>query len=122
MDSRFLRLLLACGLMLFACAGPQMAQPGPAVLTQAQIIDLSRQGVAPAQIIEGIERSQAVYLLSAADVARLQAAGVSNEVIDHMMATYHRAACAPRGRRLWYRQGQFYAPPPFSAHQGAYRF
>jgi hypothetical protein len=94
-------------------------------LTQGEIIALSRQGVPPEEIAARIDRSREVFVLSAADVARLQAAGVGNAVIDHMMGTYLRAlsqGCGSVRGSLWYRQGQFYAAPPFSAYQGAYRF
>mgnify|MGYP005832063121 CR=1 FL=1 len=132
METRCLRLvvLLFCLLTLVAaCAGQRALapapQPGEDVLTQEEIITLSRQGAAPEEIIARIERSREVFVLRAADVARLQAAGVDNQVIDHMMGTYVRALTqGPGGVRssLWYRQGHFYAAPPFSAYQGAYRF
>jgi hypothetical protein len=126
--SRFVGLLAAGGLLLLACAGQQAAR-GPAerppeVLTPQAIISLSQQGVPPQEIIGRIDRSGAVYVLRAADVSRLQAAGVSNEVIDHMLTSCLRASCSRASVKdsLWYRQGQFYAPPPFPAYQGAYRF
>lgn len=128
MKPKFLRLLLAASLtfsLLHACAGQAPAPPPPEALSLQEIIDLSRQGVPPARIVERIEASEAVYVLSVADVDRLQAAGVKSEVIDSMLSSCLQAACrrpAAVRRSLWYRQGQFYSPPPFPAYQGAYRF
>jgi hypothetical protein len=127
MEPKFLRLLLAAILtfsLLLACAGQAPAPPPPEVLSLQEIIDLSRQGVPPARIVERIEASEAVYVLSVADVGRLQAAGVKSEVIDSLLSSCLQACRRPKAARrsLWYRQGQFYSPPPFSAYQGAYRF
>jgi hypothetical protein len=84
------------------------------------IIDLTRQGMPPETINAQIDETHSVYILNTAEVARLQAAGVDNRVIDHMMATAARASS--KGKPLWYRQGQFYASPPFAAYTGPYRF
>ncbi|MFH0809298.1 MAG: hypothetical protein V2A77_02320 [Pseudomonadota bacterium] len=117
-------LSLACGLAaVFGCAGGSTVQaPCPGTFTQQDVIYLSRQGVPASGILERIDQTGAVFYLHAADVSRMMVAGVCNEVIDHMMDTCLQEAWRRSSKPLWYRPGQFYAPPPFGLNQGAYHF
>ncbi len=123
MVSRYLYLLMAGGLALCACAGPRVsAEDARKGLTEQEIVQLIQEGQGDDEIIWRIGESKAAYCLYVADIARLQAEGVSNKVIDYMLDTRYWAACGPKGRPIWYRQGQLYSPPPFAPYQGAYKF
>lgn len=77
-------LLLAAGLLLSGCATrPPLPEP-PAVV---DVVRMSREGDAPAVIIERMKAARAVYRLPASELARLREQGVADAVIDHMQAT-----------------------------------
>jgi hypothetical protein len=113
-------LIVVCVVLVSACAGPESERAEPRPLTQEQVVELTRQGVPPEEIVQRMDASGAVYELRSNDVRCLQLAGVDDRVIDYMLDTPRLARSVSRS--LWYRHGQFYAPPPFSAYQGAYRF
>jgi uncharacterized membrane protein YgcG len=55
-------------------------------LSLADVIELSRRGVPPGLIVHYMDETGAVYRLRKADVNRLRAAGVSDEVISWMLS------------------------------------
>lgn len=80
---------LVAGLLLAGCAtyGKKKAPP----VTVGQIVEMSKAGVPPADIIAKIRESGTVYRMKASDLAKLKEQGVSDEVIDCMQQTYLRA-------------------------------
>jgi hypothetical protein len=115
--------------LVLCCATPQAPQAPQAaaleVITLEDVVAMSHQGLPETEIIQRLDASRQVFVLSSADVRLLQQGGVSDRVIDHMMGTCLTARCwGPLRVRdcLWYRYGQFYATPPFAAYSGAYRF
>ena len=56
-------------------------------LSLPDIIELAHRDVPPGIVIDYLDRTEAVYRLQAADVARLRKAGVSDEVINYMLST-----------------------------------
>ncbi|MFH0809299.1 MAG: hypothetical protein V2A77_02325 [Pseudomonadota bacterium] len=98
--------------VLSACAGPMVsAQDKNRVLGEEKIVEFSKEGQDSAEIIWRIGEAKAVYCLYIKDIARLQAAGVSNEVIDYMLDTRFWASVGLDGRPLQYRKGGYYTPP-----------
>lgn len=77
--------MLIAVLLLGACAG---LPPGPPPPTPEEVVQWSRQNMAPAQIIQRMHDSHAVYRLSASALARLRGQGVDDAVIDHMHETH----------------------------------
>ena len=61
--------------------------------SEAEVIQMSKEGVPADTIIAKMRASEAVYPLSAAELARLHDKGVPDRVIDYMQATYLRVAC-----------------------------
>ena len=91
---------VAAGAILGAIVGSQIQKPAPgsaatpqgstprtvsaSQMTLQQIVDLSKQGVAPAVIIDKIRLTNSRFLLNDADLAYLKEQGVSRSVIDEM--------------------------------------
>lgn len=59
-------------------------------LTLADIEDLGRYKVSEATLLKYLQRTGAIYILNTEDINRLQQAGVSKPVIDHMLATVNQ--------------------------------
>lgn len=113
--------IMACGLvavwLLAGCAttGNKMKVPP---VTVGQIVQMSKDGVAPSNIIAQIRASATVYRLQASELARLKAQGVADEVIDYMQQTYLHAIQRDQqlqDSRYWTRwdDGYWYGGLPF---------
>jgi hypothetical protein len=87
MRPRLVMLILAA---MFAggCAPIPRLPPPP---TPAEIVQMSKDGMAPAAIIQRIEATRGVYPLPASEFARLRREGVPDEVIDYMQRTFVQA-------------------------------
>ena len=82
---RQIRLLIASFALL--ASGCASFAPGPAPLTRAEVVDLSRAGEPPASIVARLKSSQTVLLLGASDILELRQAGVATEVLDYLQAS-----------------------------------
>lgn len=78
-------LMLMLVMLLAACAG---VPPGPPRPTPEEVVQWSREKMAPAQIIQCMRDSHAAYRLSASSLARLHDQGVDDAVIDYMHETH----------------------------------
>ncbi len=113
------RLLLLAAALLLALGGCASYPPRPPAPTVDEIVQLSREGLAPAEIIRRIDESDGLYPLKASELARLREQGVSDDVIDHMQQTLleaTRAREAMREReRMW-----MYGYPGFPGYPWGY--
>ena len=73
-----------------------------------EIIQLSKTGSAPEEIIREIRDSQTIYRMDSDDVIELHKAGVNKDVIDYMMETEKKAA----ERRYRYHYDPYYYGSP----------
>jgi len=95
-------LALAATLVAVAgCSTLRSAFRGPDPVTVAEIVDMSRDGVPPEEIVDQIQRSGTVYRLNAAELADLRQQGVSDEVIDEMQNTYLRSVAENQAMDDW---------------------
>jgi hypothetical protein len=92
---RFL-LLLICLLV----AGCTTYRQSP--LTVNQVVEMSKAGVPPSQIIAEMRDSHTVYPVKASQLARLHEMGVPDEVIDYMQSTYIASARRQQNMEDWY--------------------
>ena len=100
-----LRSCLLVGLLSLTIGGCATYPPRPPAPTVEEIVQLSKDGLTPAEIIQRIDDSGGLYTLKASELARLREQGVSDEVIDHMQQVLIdaiRAREAMREReRMW---------------------
>jgi len=94
-------LLAVAALVLSGC----VTVPRCAPMTTAEVIALAEAGMSDADLIARIDRSRTIFQLSVADVLQLRTHGVSDVVIDHMLATY------PRWVEREYRSYYYCGPP-----------
>jgi hypothetical protein len=74
---------------LASCASSSMYRPViPQPVTVGQIVKMSKEGMAPAEIVGRMRASRTVYRLSASELAKLRDEGVADQVIDYMQHTY----------------------------------
>jgi len=111
-------LLLAPG-----CATLEGSKP----LTGAEIVELSKGGKTPAEIIEELRRTGTVLALQASDIVALHESGVPNEVLDYLQqAQIEEVRWRERNARpFWYGIGFDCGfapcpPPPRRPHRGAH--
>lgn len=85
------RWALAAALCVIAfLAGCAMtARPDP--LTLAQVIELSKSGTPPADIINRLRETRTVLQISGSQYAKLKADGVDDSVLDYLQQSYVRA-------------------------------
>ena len=96
-------------LVLAACA----TVPVPAPVEVPEVIQLSRAGTPPRQIIQKMRDAGMVYRLDASQIARLQHDGVTDTVLNYMQNTYIEAVRRDQRLRDWNRwwpdaDGYFY--------------
>jgi hypothetical protein len=72
-----------------------------AALSGREIATLSRQGVSDTTIVGHVRASGATYTLTTAGVTQLRKAGVSDAVIDYLLATPAIAAQRQAARAEW---------------------
>ena len=78
-------------------------------VTAEQIIELTRQGHSPEEIIRKIDRSRTIYVMDSQDIVNLSKKGVDQKVIDHMMETHRRDL----RRRRYYDDRVYFYPHPY---------
>ena len=100
-----IRQWLLAGALALGVAGCVSAPPLPPAPTVDEIVQMSKDGLTPDDIIRRLDESRALYPLKASELARLHEQGVPDEVIDHMQQTLieaERAREAMRERdRMW---------------------
>ncbi|OGA73970.1 MAG: hypothetical protein A3G27_03170 [Betaproteobacteria bacterium RIFCSPLOWO2_12_FULL_66_14] len=79
-----MRTIAALLLSAFLAAGCATLEPGPPPLNSQEIIALAKAGESPEAIIQKLEESRTVLLLSASQIVRLYQAGVPQQVLDHL--------------------------------------
>lgn len=108
-------LVLACAWFNAGCVTTR--QPKPPPVTVPQVVEMSRQGVTPDDIIARMRASGTVYRLSAAQMVALQHQGVSTTVLDYMQQTYIDAVEADAQYEAWDRwtmiNGFWYGGVPY---------
>jgi hypothetical protein len=116
--------LLAGTLLLAGCTTTQRPVV-PAPVTVDQILQMTKAGDPPDEIIRQMRNSGTVYRLDASQLAKLHDEGVSDKVIDFMQHTY--LAAVRRSARLeswdyWYRGpgGYWYGGIPYGWPWGWY--
>jgi hypothetical protein len=74
---------------LTSCASYSTYRPAiPQPVTVEQIVKMSKEGMAPDEIVSRMRESRTVYRLSASQLAKLRDEGVPDKVIDYMQHTY----------------------------------
>jgi hypothetical protein len=81
-------LILFLGFSFFFFQGCMVSQYHVPPVTVAQIVEMSKSGVAPKDIIDKIKKSRTVYRLKADQLVQLEKEGVSTDVLDYMQKTY----------------------------------
>jgi hypothetical protein len=91
--------IFLCGLSLSVFAGCtfSLSNPRPPV-TVPQILEMSKTGVPPGDIVQKMRDSGTVYRLQASQLAQLKAQGVPDAVLNYMQQTYLDAARADQSR------------------------
>ena len=111
-------LALLAAFVLCSCASVQ----GPPPLTAAQIVELSRGGKSPAEIIGELQRTNTVLALQGSDIVGLHNAGVPDPVLDYLQrAQIDEIRWRERAWSGGYGYGGFYrgwGPCPFPARRG----
>lgn len=99
-------------LLVSGCATYERRPPPP---TLDEIVQMSKQGVAPEEIIRRLKETGAVYELSGSKLAALREAGVSDKVLDYLQQTYVDAVRYEEWLRAqdWYWWGSPYWPGPY---------
>lgn len=82
---RFLRLI--AGLLILALAGCASMERRPPPSLE-QIVEMSKAGTAPEEIIRELQETRAVYPLTGSQIARLHEQGVPDPVLDYMQNAY----------------------------------
>ena len=70
--------------VLSGCAGPQRPPP-PAI---EQIVTMAQAGTPAEEIVRELQKSHAVYPLTASQIVRLHEQGVPDAVLDYMQNAY----------------------------------
>ena len=116
-----MRTLIAvlCILMLSACAST--SKPRPPAPTVEEIVQMSKDKVAPEEIIQRMRDARAVYRLSGSELADLKTRGVSDAVLDHMLNT---RIAAERAEEYFYTRDRymFYGWPGYGPFWGPYPY
>ncbi|MCK8604045.1 hypothetical protein [Desulfoferrobacter suflitae] len=79
-------LLSTWAIVVGGCATVPEEHPAP--VSVAEILDMSKSGVPPDEIIQEIAESGTVYRFQASQLADLEKQGVAPSVIDYMQQTY----------------------------------
>jgi hypothetical protein len=80
-------LALATCLLASGCATTPRIEP----LKIEEVVQLSKDGVPPKDIIQRIDDRRTVFQLNGSQYAKLRAEGVDDEVLDHIQRTYVKA-------------------------------
>lgn len=115
-------LLASLALLLGGCV---TAPPRPPAPTTDEIVQMAKDGIPAAEIIQRLEESRALYPLKASQLAQLKQDGVPDEVIDYMQQTLietERMREAMRERdRMWMYGYPYYPAYPWGYWRRPYR-
>ncbi len=103
-----LALALAAGLLLLTGCATTGTTNQFQTVTVDQIVQMSKSGVSPDDIIKQIAESGTIYRLNASQLADLRQAGVSDQVINYMQQTYLDAVRREQRRE----DMRYWAPGP----------
>ena len=78
---------LICGLLLLFLFGCHREYIVSNRVTVDEVVELTKAGKTPDEIIREIERSGTIYYLDTRDILSLHQEGVDSEVIEHMRRT-----------------------------------
>ncbi len=81
-------ILFSAAVLMFVSGCSSLGYNNVPPIKIPEIVNLSKQGVSPQQIIEKIKNAGMVYRLNAKQVESLHKQGVSNEVINYMQQVY----------------------------------
>ncbi len=90
-------------LVFSGCASTRLARPQPPTLDE--IVEMSKAGTAPDEIIERMKESRAVYPLTASQIASLHDRGVPDSVLDYMHVVYLREIREDEAAYSYHRYG-----------------
>lgn len=123
-----LRILIMIGLAALTTGCASLTTPLPPAPTVEEIVQMSKDKVAPEEIIRRMREARAVYRLSASQLAEISNRGVADQVIDYMQQTLINAErydeyLNTRDQYLWYGPPGFYGPfwGPYPYWYGPYR-
>lgn len=111
---------LAVLALLAGCASAPSRPP----VTLERVVELTRQGTPPEQIVAEMRDAGTVYRLSGSQLARLRDQGVADQVLDYMQDTY-LSEMEQRGRMYSYDPywwGPYGGPYPYWAWGGPYPY
>lgn len=114
---RLALLLLVCAVMT-ACATTQKREP----VTLEQVIQMSKAGTPPADIINKLKESRSVFMLSGSQFAKLREDGVDDSVLDFLQSIY--IASVDMDARLRY-QSMYWGygwGPSYRSYYGAWPY
>ena len=95
--------LLVCTTLLSGCSTFGFKQPDP--VTISQVIQMNKDGVPTDSIIKTMRDSDAVYRLTAAQLAELHDMGLPDPVLNYMQQTYIEAERRQQSLEDWDRDG-----------------
>jgi hypothetical protein len=117
-NAALLALLLLAPLVMAACATTQKREP----VTLEQVIQMSKAGTPPADIINKLKESRTVFMLSGSQFAKLREDGVDDTVLDYLQNIY--VASVDMDARLRY-QSMYWGygwGPPYRSYYGAWPY
>ncbi|MGH7784301.1 MAG: hypothetical protein ACREO5_10730 [Candidatus Binatia bacterium] len=91
--------LLIGASLLSGCSAFGFKQPEP--VTIGQVIQMNKDGVPADTIIKSMRHSDAVYRLTAAQLAELHDMGLSDQVLNYMQQTYIDAERRQQSAEDW---------------------
>lgn len=71
---------LVCVALLCGCAGPERRPPP----TLEEVVEMSRAGTAPEEIVRTLQETRAVYPLTGSQIVWLHRDGVDDSVLDYL--------------------------------------
>ena len=95
--------LLICATLLSGCSTFGFKQPDP--VTISQVIQMNKDGVPTDSILKTMRDSDAVYRLTAAQLAQLHDMGVADPVLNYMQQTYIERERRQQSLEDWDRAG-----------------
>lgn len=78
---------LACVVLVSGCAGLERRPPP----TLEEVVEMSRAGTAPEEIVRTLQETGAVYPLTGSQIARLHRDGVADPVLDYLQNAWTEA-------------------------------
>ena len=95
--------LLICATLLSGCSTLGFKRPDP--VTISQVIQMNKDGVPTDSIIKTMRDSDAVYRLTASQLAELHDMGLPDPVLNYMQQTYIEAERRQQSLEDWDRDG-----------------